>query len=77
MTTDSDLCHPVPHVNMTLHKGNKCDLYSRPLQAIHSKRANGKPYHPDWRGRRLHKKCFHEICRNWPSHISVHVPVRT
>jgi hypothetical protein len=54
---------------MTLHKGNKCDLCSRPLQVIHCKRANGKSYRPDWRGRRLHKKCFHEICRNWPAHI--------
>jgi hypothetical protein len=51
---------------MTLHQGNKCDLCSKPLQVIHCERANGRLNRPDWRGRRLHKKCFREIVRRWP-----------
>ena len=71
--TDSRV-NSVPTYTMTLHQGNRCDLCDKALQVIHCERANGRSHRPDWRGRCLHKKCFRELCRSWPSHVERTIP---
>ena len=45
---------------MGIIKKIKCTYCGKHLQAIGTARKNGKT-HPDWRSRKLHKKCWIEI----------------